>query len=202
VSVLIAVKKASIHGKISVISVLWIFMKVITMDKIKLTLGPLEDSRDKKNWGNGPWQNEPDREEFEYRNYRCSIKRHPLGHLCGYVTIGAEEVKLLDEDDREDFQVHGGITYNKENKEDGTVTIGFDCAHSSDILPSINSCNRNLDIICYHFPDLYYLLKIKEAFLLEFKPTYKNIEFVRNELHKLVDQIIEETCKDNNSLLS
>jgi hypothetical protein len=59
----------------------------------------------------------------------CAIIRHShLGHLCGYVKMpkGYE----LSEDDLYSLEVHGGITYDKNN------WIGFDCAHSGDLAPA------------------------------------------------------------------
>ena len=44
---------------------------------------------DKASWGPGPWQDEPDKEQFadEVTGYACLIKRNPAGALCGYVGV-------------------------------------------------------------------------------------------------------------------
>jgi hypothetical protein len=59
----------------------------------------------------------------------CAVIRNPqLGHLCGYVKMpkGYE----LSEDALDSLEVHGGVTYDKNN------WIGFDCAHSGDLAPA------------------------------------------------------------------
>jgi hypothetical protein len=85
---------------------------------------------DKAEWGPGPWQHEPDKEQWadEATGYACLLKRGPSGALCGYVGVpeghpwhgsgywpgsGLEDgqelspaLKLL-----EDVEVHGGLTY-------------------------------------------------------------------------------------------
>lgn len=85
---------------------------------------------DKSAWGQGPWQHEPDKEQWvdEATGYACLLKRGPSGALCGYVGVPeghpwhgsgyspgfhAEDgqglspaLKLLDE-----VEVHGGLTY-------------------------------------------------------------------------------------------
>lgn len=40
-------------------------------------------------WGPGPWDNEPNRIEFEAAGLRCIMLRHMrFGHWCGYVRVG------------------------------------------------------------------------------------------------------------------
>lgn len=64
--------------------------------------------------------------KFEYRNYKCEIKRNPqLGSLCGYVYVDSNNLNI------DDFVIHGGITYNDNTK------IGFDCAHLYDFIPGL-----------------------------------------------------------------
>lgn len=71
----------------------------------------------------GEWDNEPDKLEFTYKNYECSIRRNWLGALCGYVKAEIpEEVAPM-------LRAHGGITYTKPDE------IGFDCAHCWDFAP-------------------------------------------------------------------
>src|SRR5579884_1161092 len=98
---------------------------------------------DKSTWGPGPWQDEPDKEQWtdEATGYACLIKRNPVGALCGYVGVpeghpwhgsgyspgySAENedelsaaLKLLDE-----VEVHGGLTYAdscQEGPEEATI---------------------------------------------------------------------------------
>jgi hypothetical protein len=98
---------------------------------------------DKASWGPGPWQHEPDKEQWqdEATGFACLLKRNPVGALCGYVGVPeghpwhgsdyspgwrAEDdeplspaLQLLD-----DVEVHGGLTYAascQEGPEDATI---------------------------------------------------------------------------------
>lgn len=44
---------------------------------------------DKKDWGDGPWQSEPDHLEFEYAGLPCVLMRNMVvtGSWCGYVGV-------------------------------------------------------------------------------------------------------------------
>lgn len=44
---------------------------------------------DKSGWGEGPWQSEPDKMQWQHEATRlpCLIVRGPMGALCGYVGI-------------------------------------------------------------------------------------------------------------------
>ena len=43
---------------------------------------------DKSTWGDGPWQQEPDRVEFRHPGLPCLLVRHPrLGVWCGYAAV-------------------------------------------------------------------------------------------------------------------
>lgn len=55
-----------------------------------------------------------------------------VGHRCGYVTMFDESGKELEYADTDSYEVHGGVTYIKQNG--GYVTLGFDCAHGGDSL--------------------------------------------------------------------
>lgn len=45
--------------------------------------------QDKKGWGEGPWQHEPDKVQWvdPTTGYACLIVRGPVGALCGYVGV-------------------------------------------------------------------------------------------------------------------
>lgn len=45
------------------------------------------DPEDKKSWGPGPWQMEPDRKEWRYKGLPCLALRGPVGAWCGYVGV-------------------------------------------------------------------------------------------------------------------
>lgn len=87
---------------------------------------------------NEEWKYEPDYDEFVHAGYRCVMKRNPLKAWCGYIHLdkthpfyGISEFDLNAE--FEDLPSHEGLTYSME--EDNHWVIGFDCAHSWDLLP-------------------------------------------------------------------
>jgi hypothetical protein len=109
---------------------------------------------DKSDWGNGPWQSEPDKMQWQDQQtgYPCLIVRGPSGALCGYVGVSTEH-PLYEKSlkDAGDIDVHGGLTFADrcapEEKEHGVCHItepgepdnvwwfGFDCAHAFDLAP-------------------------------------------------------------------
>lgn len=111
---------------------------------------------DKAAWGPGPWQDEPDKEQWadEATGYACLLKRNRSGSLCGYVGVpdghpwhgrGYDSVEPYPD-------VHGGLTYAdlcQEGDEGETIChvaapgepeplwwLGFDCAHAWDLMPA------------------------------------------------------------------
>ena len=110
---------------------------------------------DKSEWGDGPWQNEPDKAQWDHAGFDCLIVRGPSGSLCGYVGVPPSHPlhgKGYDQCYGEDWDldVHGGLTFadscaetEEEDKhichKDGICEdvwwLGFDCAHSGDLSP-------------------------------------------------------------------
>ncbi len=141
-------------------------------------------------FGPGPWVDEPDHLTFEYRGYTCAVLRTVLrelceeehysgGSLCGYVRIPphskwyrSEELDFLD--------CHGGITLNHAK---GEHWIGFDCAHSNDIVPSIekNKLLHPKTALEEYFKDFPI-----------FQRTYKDLEFVIDQCRLIVDQLLDD----------
>lgn len=123
------------------------------------------------------WLNEPNEVEFEYKGFKCAILRvNGLGHLCGYVRLDDSPVgyKTIDTDE---IHCHGGITFDGQLQEREGYWIGFDNAHFMDLVPSMHN-----------------LISIKREtvspLFKDFKPIYRNVQFVTEELHGIVDQII------------
>ena len=114
---------------------------------------------EKASWGPGPWNDEPDKEQFadEATGLPCLIKRNRGGALCGYV--GVPEGHPWHGKDYDDIEpcpdVHGGLTYAdscQEGPEGETIChvaapgepeplwwLGFDCAHAFDLSPALDS---------------------------------------------------------------
>lgn len=142
-------------------------------------------------WGQGEWVAEPDEVNFDHADLQCKIIRmcvldgppeedhHFGGYLNGYVKI-PEGHPLYGKDDMFSFDVdmHGGITHCGDDLFEG-YWIGFDCAHSTDIVPSLeklkeeyglnNEMTRRCDCI--------------------FPRNYKNIAFVMEECKSLAEQV-------------
>ncbi|WEV51650.1 hypothetical protein OZX69_02860 [Lactobacillus sp. ESL0731] len=117
-----------------------------------------------------PWNEVPENERFTYKGYKCEVWRNPnLGFLCGYVMIPKDN-KLFKvdytDDEFPDLSIHGGITFSNCD-EDSNWWIGFDCGHFSDLVPGLsdNVSSENA--------------------------SYKDKNFVTNELKKLVDQVMK-----------
>jgi hypothetical protein len=124
---------------------------------------------DKSGWGQGPWEDEPDKAQWvdEATGYDCLIVRNPLGALCGYVGVPPghacygvpyDDIRCQGPDD-DYIDVHGGLTYSDfcdENADEAKGIchvplagrpakvwwLGFDCAHSMDIAPSMEARDR------------------------------------------------------------
>lgn len=152
-----------------------------------------------QHWGYGEWVEEPDEVTFYYKGVKCDIKRcydyenSPLmfgGHLCGYVVVPANHPWNSESYDDLNVCVHGGLTYDHIKD---TRVIGFDCAHSRDLVPSIEMFSKlPKDAFMEEIRQLTQDLREKLPgceFL--FKKTYKNIAFVEAECKKLVDQMLE-----------
>lgn len=131
---------------------------------------------DKTSWGNGPWQNEPDRLQWVHFGYACLIVRQPeLGHFCGYVGVDNSHPLYMKEYGEANVDVHGGPTYSdkcsgiichipEQGMPDDVWWIGFDCAHSEDMSPGMR----------YTFAT---------------HGTYKDIEYVQKEVNSLAEQL-------------
>lgn len=98
---------------------------------------------------------------------KCFIQRNDLGSWCGYVVIP----KSYPAFDEEYIKCHGGVTYHALNN-DGDMVIGFDCAHSGDLIPSLTKINYEL------FGDSYY--------------EYRDKQYVIDEVNSMVKQILNK----------
>lgn len=148
----------------------------------------IPDIKDKKNWGDGPWQNEPDSFEKEYKGYKYMGLRNVLGAWCGYVQIPKGN-QYYDKDykDIEDLDVHGGLTYSGSCGIPDTFWIGFDCSHYLDYSPKGEISTQ---IARELIPKLKELDEAYSKLLSELnKKEYRTIEFVEDQLKELIDQI-------------
>jgi hypothetical protein len=127
---------------------------------------------------NEEWLHEPNELLFKIGKFRCIILRQAvLHHLCGYIGIPKDH-PFFKKGSIDDLQVHGGITWrgpeNPIDEKSGAVHwIGFDCAHMGDLIPGQLA--------------LYEKYKIP----INWHGTYRNIEYVKEELRNLAEQIGE-----------
>lgn len=148
---------------------------------------------DRSGWPSGPWDDEDDRYEWRHAGCPCLIVRGPRGALCGYVGVSeghpayrsSYSAHYNDDGERHetplsaaDLRVHGGLTYAnacagrichvpEPGEPDDVWWIGFDCAHSWDLVPGADPCLRSLDAI------------------------YRDAEYVRRETNCLAEQLAE-----------
>lgn len=137
---------------------------------------------DKSEWRRGPWDNEPDKIQWEDEStgLPCLIVRNGIGALCGYVGISEGHPWFGVAWDDIPADIHGGLTYSEHchdssNEEQGICHVpssgepdhvwwlGFDCAHSGDLVPHMGL--RGL-----------------------VSGTYRDIEYVKNEVSRLALQ--------------
>lgn len=113
---------------------------------------------------------EPDYLSFKYKGTKCEVKRNSaMLFLCGYTTFIPYhwyDVEYF-RNNLESINVHGGVTYF-EVKPGRKITIGFDCAHYNDLIPTFSIQAGE-----------------KEG------EEYRTIDFVKKEIQKMVDQIIK-----------
>jgi len=155
-----------------------------------------------KHLGYGEWVEEYDKLKFEYLGYECMVHRvfsqesmqpnHYFGgHLCGYVRVPDGHILFGNEEIKE-IACHGGLTYSSNTSFSHGHWIGFDCAHSGDVVPSmelLSNKNKNQE-------SLRCIQQVKDQLRKLFpagammNPTYKNIDFCITECIAMVDQLI------------
>jgi len=151
-----------------------------------------------KPWADGPWANEPDQIQWrdERSGLRCLMRRTGMGSWCGYVGVPPQHIlhnkyympekgKRIDgkivmtpveyDEAIDSLNAHGGITYcgtdldihdNVSDQPDEYYWwIGFDCAHSFDFMPGMP--------------------------IIHAGATYRDVNFVREEVTSLAKQIYE-----------
>jgi hypothetical protein len=109
--------------------------------------------REWRQWGEGPWDGEPDRIEWRKPGSplpRMAIRNH-FGAWCGYVGVPEGHPlfgKGWDAPECEAIAVHGGLTYGnacagnvchvpQPGEPDHVWWLGFDCAHCFDHAPGL-----------------------------------------------------------------
>jgi hypothetical protein len=77
----------------------------------------------KSEWGDGAWQDEPDKVEWRDDDTRlpCLIVRGPSGALCGYVAVSPGHPWHGRDGGSIDVVVHGGITFADRRQTSGHI---------------------------------------------------------------------------------
>jgi len=162
------------------------------------------DFKENSSWGEGEWLTEPDmlaQIKGEYKGYPYILTRNFGGSWCGYVAVdGSCDWILVDK--YSCLDVHGGVTWSdhrlpwEENENIETFWIGFDCAHYHDYSPRHEKILEQTGEI---LGDPYKALAEQQQKLKANCPvaagfwnrTYKTLEFARNEIESMIDQIDE-----------
>lgn len=109
---------------------------------------------DKSAWGDGPWQHEPDRVEWDHAGLPClALRGQRSGNWCGYAAVPPGHPLHGKHFDATDVDVHGGLTYAnrcaghichvpKPGEPDDVWWFGFDCAHCGDFTPAVDATLR------------------------------------------------------------
>jgi len=153
-------------------------------------------------WGEGPWNNEPDRDVWvdPVTDLDCMINRGPSGAWCGYVGVGPDHPwhgKSYNDLKCEGHyvDVHGGLTYSEAcqgeichvpwpNREHDIWWFGWDAAHWDDYSPRMAADLREAR---KRVPGLERaFLEGHQTFLRE---TYKDMAYVIGETLSLAQQL-------------
>jgi hypothetical protein len=154
---------------------------------------------DKKDWKQGPWQQEPDKAHWVYKGLDCLIVRGPSGALCGYVGVpkshpfygkGYDEVQnSYDSEGNErqplaNIDVHGGLTFSDPCRE---AEDGYGICH-----PKEGAANEDVHWFgfdCAHSVDL---CPAHERFYTSSRfETYRDLKYVKAEVESLADQLLK-----------
>lgn len=153
---------------------------------------------DKGEWGEGEWVNEPDKIQWadEATGLPCLIVRNlnVTGALCGYVGVDKDHPYFESNYSNVDVEAHGGLTYSnkcqpnpdgvchkvEKGEDDNIWWFGFDCAHALDLAPAMEFRSREFNA------------QWKKTHPNWDNPsTYKNIEYVKQEVTSLAKQLHE-----------
>lgn len=148
---------------------------------------------DKTGWGDGPWQHEPDKEQWAdpATGLPCLVKRNMFGSLCGYVGVSEGHPWFGKDAGDIDADAHGGLNYAdfcEDGPEAHTIChipgpgepdrvywVGFDCGHAWDLQPGMMASQRGILP-----PDL--LAHFRES------TTYRDITYVKAWCARLAAQ--------------
>lgn len=145
-----------------------------------------------KHFGYRDWLDEPDEIEFKYRGIKCMVqrvvKREPFakdevyfgGHFCGYIFLPKDHPLSAIDKKEISISCHGGITYRKYEGEN--LVIGFDCAHLTDMVPTMIEFRKQ-----YPIPNIFPIPEGMKNHPL-FNPVYRDLSYCIKECKFMVKQ--------------
>lgn len=155
---------------------------------------------DKSSWGIGPWQDEPDKMQWqdEETGLPCLIVRGPVGALCGYVGVAeghpwhgheyskplrpaeAGEDEWMVDSPESRIRVHGGLTFSAFCRESDDESKGI-CHRPA---PGEPDHVWWFGFDCAHCDDHSPLMKS-----LYGDDIYRNVEYVQEQCRELARQL-------------
>ncbi len=161
---------------------------------------------DKSEWGEGEWQNEPDKKQWKDQEtgYPCLIVRNFVGSLCGYVGVPSKHPLYKKEynDIEHVIDCHGGLTFSDlcsphSGESSGICHIGrgkpwwlgFDCAHCGDLLPTSRALYNESKELYKRFSLPYPMLEM--PYLSGEYESYKDFKYVTQQVEHLARQLKE-----------
>lgn len=162
------------------------------------SITPVDFDIPKAEWGDGPWQNEPDRAEWRdaKTGMACLALRNRSGVWCGYVAVTSDHPAYDKRYDDVDVSVHGGLTYANRcsgrichvpepGEPDDVYWLGFDCHHCYDFAPAYFAQYKHRG---YPFDEVPSLEEV-----------YRTLEYVKAECADLANQLKSMDGAQNNS---
>lgn len=164
---------------------------------------------DKDGWGEGPWQQEPDKVQWpdEVTGLPClAVRNEVLGHWCGYVGVARDHPLYRAKRTArrvEKLSVHGGVTFAAACDTSGDESrwvchvpdpgepdhvwwFGFHCGEIYDLSPGhVATMAEVASLSPIPVPR-----RIREAMAsLYASGTYKTLDYVREECADLAEQL-------------
>ena len=152
-------------------------------------------------WGYGEWVEEPDLVNFNHMGIECMVMRIALeephakdfhifgGYLNGYVAIPSDHPFYQKKHEDIDIDCHGGLTFCECSDRH---SIGFDCAHSFDYIPSTEHIKKTATWAQKWRQEED---ELKNKYNLNNSPifnrSYKNIQFCIDECKSMAQQLME-----------
>ena len=145
---------------------------------------------DRTGWEPGPWDNEPDRTDWEHAGLPCFALRNDLGSWCGYTGVPPGHPLYGKDYNAVDVSVHGGLTYcgacsppichvPKPGEPDDVWWFGFDCGHFMDVMPGMEARLRRYEIRNRVFTE------DSQHPMCQ----YRTLDYVRAEVNSLAEQL-------------